>query len=262
MRTWMRWTLALLVFAAVVVGTTMYSSAKFDEAKSARIEAESGDQISVDSIYSDRVARRYDPDYDRSRYQQIAKALETDPVFIDEYQVVGVEDSELAAIRKEVGDLTEPIYVAILTTSQLDAADGDGELTAARIATELSDDRATVLVANEVHEDLGHKGIVRQLDDPLELDHDATVSRRALDYVRALKSTEAEDAEGSYARMIDDNGDPIVVDVDNSSDPRDLTYPTGGGAVAGMVLGLIVGGGVGIIGVLIWRSIGKRLLGQ
>lgn len=253
----MKWILSLLVFVAVAIGSTMYSAEKFDEAKSARIEAEDSDQITVDSIYSDRVEGQYDPDYDRSQYQAIAESFEADPLFIDDYQAFQIEESGLKDVRAEISDLDVPIYVAMMTTSDLDAADGEVDLIAGRIAAELSDDRATVLVVNSIGEATSGKGAVRRLDSRPEFNPDDSETDVALDYVRALKSAEIEDPEDSYAPRLDDNGDPIVVAEDTSQDPRELAYP-GSGAAGGIGLGLIVGGGLGVGGVLTWRYIRKR----
>src|SRR5699024_1088999 len=55
MRLLLRWVVACVVFAVVVSGVTIYSTAKFDAAKQARIAAEDSDEIVVDSVYSDRI---------------------------------------------------------------------------------------------------------------------------------------------------------------------------------------------------------------
>src|SRR5699024_2611959 len=125
-----------IVFAVVVTGATVWTTAEFDAAKQARIAAEDSDEIVVDSIYSDRIEGQYDADYDRSRYRTIAKSFESDPIFLDGYRAFSVDDAELETIRTEVDGLDVPIYVAFLSNSELDDADGDADLLAARIAAE------------------------------------------------------------------------------------------------------------------------------
>lgn len=252
----LKWILAVLAFVAVATGSTMYSAAQFDEAQSARTEVAASDKITVDSIYSDRIEGQYDPDYDRGQYQKIAGSFDTDPLYVDEYQAFEVQESDLEAIRAEISDLDVPIYVAIVTTSDLDAADGEGNLIAGRIAAELSDDRATVLVVDNIGEAISGTGAIRRLNSRPEFDPSASESAVALDYVRALKTAEIEDPDVSYSPNFD-RGDPIVVAEDTSRDPRELAYPASG-AAGGIALGLIVGGGLGISGVLTLRYIRKR----
>jgi len=257
MRLWLRWIVAAIVFALVVVGATIWTTEKFDAAKQARVAAEDSDEIVVDSIYSDRIEGQYDPDYDRSRYRTIAKSFETDPIFLDGYRAFSVDDADLETIRTEVDGLDVPIYVAFLSNSELDDADGDADLLAARIAAELSDERATVLVVGLLDEGIGSTGANRDLRSRPRTDPDKSASAVAVDYVRALKSTEAEDATTVYSSKTDDEGRPIVVNEDTSEDPRTLAYPAGS-AVGGVVLGLLVGGGLGIGGVLVKRRIREK----
>src|SRR5699024_6262399 len=216
MRLWLRWIVAAIVFALVVVGATIWTTEKFDAAKQARIAAEDSDEIVVDSIYSDRIEGQYDPDYDRSRYRTIAKSFETDPIFLDGYRAFSADDADLETIRTEVDGLDVPTHVAILSNSELDDADGDADLLAARIAAELSDERATVLVVGLLDEGIGSTGANRDLRSRPRTDPDKSASAVAVDYVRALKSTEAEDATTVYSSKTDDEGRPIVVNEDTS----------------------------------------------
>lgn len=250
---------AIIILGAVATGSAIYSFSEFDEARDARIVAEKGDTITVDSIYLDRIEGRYDPNYDRSRYQTIAESLQSDPVYIDPYQAFEVDDENLATIRDEVKGLDMPIYVAILVASQVDDADGQADLLAARIAEELPDERATVVVVGGVGaEGIADKGAVRKISlSAADSDFDDNDSAVALAYVRALKAVEVEDVESNLSRSLDDEGQPIVVDEDTSTDPKTLAYSSGA-AVGGAALGLIVGGGLGIGGVLSWRAIKKR----
>jgi hypothetical protein len=257
MRLWLRWVVAVIVFAVVVTGATVWTTAEFDAAKQARIAAEDSDEIVVDSIYSDRIEGQYDADYDRSRYRTIAKSFESDPIFLDGYRAFSVDDAELETIRTEVDGLDVPIYVAFLSNSELDDADGDADLLAARIAAELSDERATVLVVGLMDEGIGSTGAVRDLRSRPRTDPDESASAAAVDYVRALKSTEVEDATTVYSSKTDDDGRPLVVNEDTSEDPRTLAYPAGA-AVGGIGLGLLVGGGLGIGGVLVRRRIREK----
>ena len=48
MRLWLRWVVAVIVFAVVVTGATVWTTAEFDAAKQARIAAEDSDEIVVD----------------------------------------------------------------------------------------------------------------------------------------------------------------------------------------------------------------------
>lgn len=257
MRPWLRWVVACVVFAVVVTGATIWSTTKFDAAKQVRVAAEEGDEIVVDSIYSDRIEGQYDPDYDRSRYREIAKSFASDPIFLDGYRAFTVDDADLDTIRAEVDGLDVPIYVAFLSNSELDDADGDSDLLAARIAAELEDERATVLVVGLLEEGVGGTGAIRDLSSRPQTDPEDSASQVAVDYVRALKSTEVEDATRVYSSTTDEEGRPIVVNEDTSEDPRTLTYPSGA-AVGGIGLGLLVGGGLGIGGVLVTRRIRQR----
>lgn len=249
---------AVVIFGAVATGSAIYSSSEFDEAKQARIAAANGGTVVVDSIYGDRIEGRYDPNYDPSRYQTIAKSLQSDPIYIDAYRAFEVDDESLATIRDEVKSLEMPIYVAILATSQVDDADGNADLLAARIAKELTDEPATVVVIGDVTEGIADKGAVRDLNTyDVETDIDDNDSAVALDYVRALKDAEVGDWQHSMSQSLDDEGQPIVVDEDTPEDPATLAYPAGA-AVWSTVLGLIVGGSLGIGGLLGWRAFKKR----
>ena len=249
---------AIIIFGAVATGSSIYSHSEFDEARDARIVAEKGDTITVDSIYLDRIEGRYDRNYDRSRYQEIAESLQSDPVYIDAYQAFEVDDENLATIRDEVKELDMPIYVAFLAASQVDDADGQTELLAGRIAEELADTRATVVVVGGVTEGIADKGADRRVASyDVATDVDDNHSAVARKYVEALKAAEIENSQSSSSRSLDDELQPIVVDEDTSTDPNTLAYPSGA-AVGGAVLGLIVGGGLGIGGVLAWRAVKKR----
>ncbi|WP_231446038.1 hypothetical protein [Brevibacterium zhoupengii] len=249
---------AVVIFGAAATGSAIYSYTEFDEARDARIVAEQGDTITVDSIYLDRIEGRYDSNYDTSRYESIAESLQSDPIYLDEYQAFEVDDENLATIRDEVKGLDMPIYVAFLAASQVDDADGQTELLAGRIAKELPDKRATVVVVGGVTEGIADKGASRRVasyDVATDVDdNDSAVARK---YVEALKAAEIEDSQSGSSRSLDDELQPIVVDEDTSSDPNTLAYP-GGAAVGGAALGLIVGGGLGIGGVLVWRAIKRK----
>lgn len=250
---------AIVIFGAVATGSAIYSFSEFDEARDARIVAEKGDTITVDSIYLDRIEGRYDPDYDPTRYQTIAESLQSDPVYIDPYQAFEVDDESLATIRDEVEGLDMPIYVAILAVSQVDDADGQADLLAARIAKELPDERATVVVVGGVGaEGVADKGAVRRIPiSAADTDFEDNESTVALAYVRALKAVEVEDTPPGGSRNVDEEGQPIVVDEDTSTPPKALAYSSGA-AVGGAALGLIVGGGLGTGGALGWRAFKKR----
>lgn len=257
MRRGVKFVLSLLVFAGVATGSTMYSIASFNEAKDARVEAETGDHISVDSIYSDRIESKYDPNYDTRRYEQIAASLESDPVFVGAYRTLDVDVDGLDAMRDRVEGLDVPIYVAFVSTSDLDDADGDADLIASRIAVELAEKRATVVVIGNLLEGVGDKGVVRDIDLPSDVTVDSSDVEVASAYVDALRAADLEDVRRGYSTTLDSDGQPIVVEEDDSEDPRTLTYP-GGAAAGGIALGLLVGGGLGVGGVMTWRAIRKR----
>src|SRR5699024_4192262 len=120
--------------------------------------------------------------------------FESDPIFLDGYRAFSVDDAELETIRTEVDGLDVPIYVALLSNSELDDADGDADLLAARIAAELSDERATVLVVGLMDEGIGSTGPARYLRSRPRTAPEESASAAAVDYGRELKSTEAEDA--------------------------------------------------------------------
>lgn len=258
MRPGLKIAVSLLVFGGVATGSTMYSVANFDDAKDARIAAEDSDTISVDSIYDDRIEGKYDPNYDTGRYERIAESLKSDPVFVGAYRTLNIEGGELDAMREELDGLEVPIYVAFLANSELDDADGDADLIAARIAAELSVDKATVVVIGNVDEGVGDKGVLRDIDLPSDVTVDSTDVEVASAYVDALEAAEMQDAIGRYSRTTDSDGQPIVVEEeDPDDDPRILAYPAGA-SVGGIALGLIVGGGLGVGAVLTWRTIRKR----
>ncbi|WP_166970604.1 hypothetical protein [Brevibacterium atlanticum] len=253
----LKWIAAIIIVGVMAVGAALLSANRFDAARAERIAAEESDEIVVDSIYSDRIEGQYDPDYDRTRYQDIARSFADDPIHIDEYRAFDVDDASLDAVRETVDDLDVPIYVAILSDSDLDDADGETDLLAARIARELPDEAATVLVVGEVSEGIGDRGAVRRLTDMPETDADDDASETALRYAQALTAVDVEDPAESYSRTIDDDGQPVIVNEDTARDPRELAYPIGG-AVTGAIFGVIIGGGLGVGGVLVIRQLRKR----
>lgn len=258
MKPGLRFVLSLLIFAGVATGSTMYSVAKFNDAKDARIAADTGDNISVDSIYDDRIESKYDPNYDTGRYERIATSLESDPVFVGAYRTLDVDAEGLDAIRDKVEDLDVPIYVAFVSNTELDDADGDVNLIAARIAVELSAEKATVAVFGDHDEGIGDKGVVRDIDMPTDTTIDATNIEVASAYADALRSAEMEDALLAYSSTVDEEGQPVVVEEeDPDDDPRILAYP-GGASAGGIALGLLVGGALGVGGVMIRRTTRKR----
>lgn len=95
---------------------------------------------------------------------------------------------ELGLMREELDDLEVPIYVAFLADTELDDADGDADLIAARIAAELSADKATVVVIGNVDEGVGDKGVLRDIDLPTDVTVDSTDVEVASAYVDALRS--------------------------------------------------------------------------
>ncbi|WP_309130412.1 hypothetical protein [Brevibacterium sp.] len=238
---WIRIGISIVVFAGVAAGSTAYSASLFEEAKQERIAVEESDDVLVDSIYSDCIESQYDPDYDRSRYQQIAETFDGDVIHVDEYLAFEMVDADLDAIREEVAGLDVPIYVAFVASSEVDDADGDLDLIGARIAAELDDEQATVLTIGSVSEGLGHRGVVRRVEERPDLGEiNEPYSATGLAWVRALK--EAETYEGGLvgSSIVDENGDPIVVNENTDPNPRVLDYPTGS-AVAGTSFGLIIG---------------------
>src|SRR5699024_5483586 len=141
--------------------------------------------------------------------------------------------------------------------SELDDADGDADLLAGRIAAELADEQATVLVIGLMDEGIGNTGAARDLRSRPRTDPGESASAVAVDYVRALKGTELGDATTSQPPTADDAGSPLVVNEATSGDPRARAHPAGA-AVGGIGLGLLVGGGLGIGGVLVRRRIREK----
>ncbi len=255
---WIRIGVALAVFAGVAAGSTAYSASLFEEAKQERISMAESEDILVDSIYSDRIESQYDPDYDRSRYQQIAAGFDDDGIHVDEYLAFEMVDADLEAIREEVRGLEIPIHVAFVASSEGDDADGDLDLIAARIAAELDDEQATVLVIGGIGEGLGHKGVVRRPEErPDYGEINQPYSTTALTWVRALKDAEIDDGGLVADSITDENGDPIVVNERTDPNPRDLDYGVGS-AVAGASFGLLVGALVTGTGASILAAIRHR----
>jgi hypothetical protein len=243
------WLIGLLAVAAVIVGSTVASTHLFDNAKSARIAAGDSDEIIVDSIYQDRIKGALDPDYDPSRYQTIARSLKMDPVYFDGYPEFEIDEADIDSIRTEIAAADTPIYVAFLNVSELDDADGDLDLLAARIITEMDDAEAAVLTVNaHGRMGLGERGRIRPSLSSLSGDFDDSDSFAALEGVRAVTSARTEDLAAYHSYRHDDDGNPEVSRPDSARDPHDLEYSIGG-AVTGVMFGLIlgVGAGAGII---------------
>lgn len=256
------WVIAVVAVAAVSIGATLLSGHFFDQTKAERIETIDSGRIDVDSIFTDRIEGAIDPDYDPSRYRAIAKSLAQDPVYFDGYPEFEIEDDEIAEIRSAVADADTPIYVAFLNTSDLDDADGDLDLLAARIVTEMDDAEAAVLTVDASGlMGVGEKGVYRPQMAHLSGEFDDTESRSALKGVEQLSSAETEDLASSYSYKHDDNGNPRLVKRDTATDPHDLEYSTGG-AVAGAVFGILVGAGVGAGTHFIRRALKKRTADQ
>lgn len=241
--------IAVLVFAAVTAGAIVWSVSRFDDARAERIDRASSDDIRVDSIYSDRIESRFDADYDRSRYRTMAERFASDPILVDEYQAWAVNDAELSTLRTELTGLDIPTYVAFLSLSELDDADGDARLVAARIARELPDEKATVLVLGGTGVDFAEKGIDRSLgvEYPQRTEKTTAVGL-ALDWVRALEATEIREP---YTEL------EVVPEPREKQRPEDLAYHPGS-AVAGAAFGLITGGGIAAVTVAIVRGIRSR----
>ena len=232
--------IAVVVFSAVTAGAIVWSVSLFDDAKAERIERANSDDIRVDSIYSDRIESRFDADYDRSRYRTIAEGLASDPIYVDEYQAWAVTDPELDTLRDELDGTEVPIYVAFLTLSDLDDADGEGEIVAARIARELPEEKATVLVVGSTGEDVADKGIRRRIVEYPVPAADSTAPGRALDWARVLEQAEVDEP---YAELeyVDDRSD--------EQRPEELAYPTVS-AITSVGFGLVLGVPAAIV--LVW----------
>ncbi|SDS99051.1 hypothetical protein SAMN04489752_3050 [Brevibacterium siliguriense] len=258
----LNWLIAVVAVAAVSIGATLLSGHFFDETKAERIEAADSDRIDVESIFTDRIEGAIDPDYDPARYQAIAKSFSTDSVYFDGYPEFDIKDDEIAAIRTAIAGADTPIYVAFLNTSDLDDADGDLDLLAARIVTEMDDAEAAVLTVDATGiMGVAEKGVYRPQMPYLSGEYKDTDSRSALKGVRQMISAETEDLASGHSYKHDDNGNPQVVDQDTANDPHDLEYSTGG-AVAGGVFGILVGGGAGIGIHFIRRALKKRTAKQ
>ncbi|MBE8146017.1 hypothetical protein IOD13_02895 [Brevibacterium casei] len=240
--------IAAVVFSAVTAGAIVWSLSLFDDAKDERIERANSDDIRVDSIYSDRIESRFDADYDRTRYRTIAENLASDPIYVDAYQAWAVTDPELDTLRDELDGSEVPVYVAFMTLSDLDDADGEGKLVAARIAREPPEEKATVLVVGGTSEDVADKGIERRIVDyPLPA-ADSTPPGRALDWVRVLKQTEVDEP---YAELeyVDERGD--------ERRPEELAYPAVS-AITSVGFGLVLGVPAAILLVWVVRRVRSR----
>lgn len=247
MSMWQRTIIAVIIFGAVAIGSTMISVYRFDDAKQTRIAEANSDEIKVDSVYDDRIKSGLDPNYDRSDYRELAEELEADTIHVDDYLAFDVDDAGLEAVRNEVSGLDSPIYVALVNHTMLDDTDANLNLKAARIAHELSDDEATVLVVSPIGQGVGSKGIERELQDYPEMGSDDSLTETALIWERALKSSEPQAAR---------EADPLVAE-DNSDVLRELSYSPSS-AVSGAGLGLIVGGAVAGVGVAILGYIRRQ----
>lgn len=247
MRTWTRTVIAFILFCAVATGSTMISISLFDDAKQTRITAEKSDEITVDSVYDDRIKSGLDPNYDRSPYRALAKELESDPVHVDEYLAFDIDEVGLAAIRREIKGLDNPIYVAFINHTMLDDTDARMDLKAARIAHELDVDSASVLVISPFAQGVGSHGTGRDLRELPKSDPDDTLTSTGLRWVRMLKNSDPN---------VDSRADDLVAE-DRSEDSRELSYSTTS-AVSGAVLGLIVGAVIGVVGVAFLRYVRRE----
>lgn len=240
MRTWTRTLLAVILFCAIGAGATMISIARFEDAKQTRIAAENSDEITVDSVYDDRIQSGLDPNYVRAPYRALAKELESDPVHVDDYLAFDVDEAGLAAIRREIKGLDVPIYVAFLNHTMLDDTDARMDLKAARIARELEVDSASVLVISPVGQGVGSHGAGRDLRELPKSDPDDTLISTGLRWVRMLKNSDPN---------VDSRDDDLVAE-DRSDDAHELTYSMTS-AVSGAVFGLVVGTGIAAAGVAV-----------
>lgn len=240
MSTWTRTLIAVILFCAVATGSTMISISLFEDAKQTRIAAESSDEITVDSVYDDRIKSGLDPNYDRTPYRALAKELESDPVHVDDYLAFDVDDVGLDTIRREIKGLDSPIYVAFINHTMLDDTDARMDLKAARIAHELDVDSASVLVISPFGQGVGSHGAGRDLRELPQSDPDDTLISTGLRWVRMLKNSDPN---------VDSRADDLVAE-DRSDDSRELSYSTTS-AVSGAVFGLVVGTGIAAAGVAV-----------
>lgn len=241
MNTWVRTIIAVIIFGAVAAGSTSVSIWRFNEAKQERIAAEESDEITVDSVYDDRIRSGLDPNYDPATYQDLAKDLESDPIHVDDYLAFDVDDEGLEAIRGELEGLDVPIYVAFINHTQLDDTDANLDLKAARIAHELDSDGATVLVVSPFGQGIGSKEVERDIRQRPEPGPDDTLTTTGLAWVQALKNAQPQKLEAA---------EPLVAE-DNSDDSRELSYSPVS-AISGAIFGLVVGGVIALIGVAGW----------
>ncbi|UVI37177.1 hypothetical protein [Brevibacterium spongiae] len=256
------WIIAVAAVVAVSIGATLLSGHFFDQTKAERIETADSGRIDVESIFTDRIKGSLDPDYDPSRYRAIAKSFTADPVYFDGYPEFEIKNKEIAAIRAAIADADSPIYVAFLNASDLDDADGDLDLLAARIVNEMDDAEAAVLTVDASGlMGVGEKGVYRPRMAYLSGDFKDSDSRSALKGVEVLSSEDTEDLASSHSYKHDDHGNPLLVERDTATDPHDLEYSTGG-AVAGAVFGILGGGGAGIGIHFIRRALKKRTAKQ
>lgn len=114
----------------------------------------------------------------RSRHG--SKRLEADIIHVDDYLAFDVDDAGLEAVRSEAKGLDSPIYVVFVNHTMLDDTDANLNLKAVRIAHELSDDEATVLVVSPIGQEVGSKGIERKLRDYPEMGSDDSLTETAL----------------------------------------------------------------------------------
>lgn len=256
------WLIAVVAVAAVSIGATLLSTHLFDQAKAERITAADSDAIVVDSIYDDRIEGAHDPNYGRDRYQAIATSFAADPVYFDGYPEFEIDEGDVDSIRAEIAEADSPIYVAFLNVSDLDDADGDLDLLAARIVTEMDDPEAAVLTVDATGRmGLAEKGLIRPSLLTLSGDFDDSDSDAALAGVRKISAAETENVESRYSHRHDDDGNPEVTSEDTTKDPHTLSYSTGG-AVAGAVFGILVGAGIVVGTYFIRRALKKRTAKQ
>ena len=174
-------------------------------------------------------------------FDDVAEALQTDPVYVDPSAERRLSEAEAEVVRDAISDAGTPIYVAVLPDAATDATGGDaGEL------------------ARQIAQALGRDGTVAVLaGDRLRAGSSELPAGRA-----GQLASEAVGAGGETASVLADFarsvGEEVAAGSGSGSGSGGDSSAGGDDGGSGWLLPALLVGGVGVGGVLLWRSSQRR----
>jgi hypothetical protein len=171
---------------------------------------------------------------------EAAEALRTEPVYVDADAERALSPDEVEAVREAIGDAGTPVYIAVLPEAAADTAGGDaGE------------------VVGELADSLGRNGTIAVVvGDRFRAGSTELPSGRAGELARESLDAEGDDTAAVLADFVDRVGAEVASAGDGSSGAGSAGDDEG--ADAGWVLPVLVLGGAGVGGALLWRSSRRR----